>query len=225
MSIRKHAISAVLGIATSGVMAAEFDGPFVQLGIGGSRSYTNLSRTRNGILDGTSSQGNVNGLVAGGYSRAIGQSGFNLAANLFYVIGNQNAGAPNNTLVGSNGSSSASTSSTFANSFGIALEPGWYATERTLGYAKLAWVNTNGLFKRYAREATLVPSVTVSESTTTNKNMNGLGYGVGVKQRLTQDLYLSLDVMGVAYRSVTTNRGAAIRPEQFMGFMSLGYCF
>ena len=225
MSLKTRAVTAILGVATGGAVGAEFDGPFVQLGVGGSRSYTHLNGTRNGVLDGTSSQGNVNGLVAAGYSRAIGDDSFNLAANLFYVIGNQNAGAPNNTVVGSNGTNSASTRSTFSNSFGIALEPGWYVSEATLGYAKLAWVNANGEFRSSSTRTTLVPALTVVEDTVANKNMNGFGYGLGLKQSITQDIYLGIDIMGVAYNSSKTSRGATIRPEQFMGFMSLGYRF
>lgn len=225
MNIQKRALTIALSVVTGSAMGAEFDGPFAQFGVGGARSYTNLSGTRNGILDGSSSQGNVNGLVAGGYSRAIGQSGFNLAGNLFYIIGNQNAGAPNNTVVGTNGSSSASTSSTFSNSFGVALEPGWYVSDATLGYAKLAWVHANGEFRSSSTRSTLVPAATVSESTVTNRSMNGFGYGLGLKQSITQDIYLGIDIMGVAYNSSKTSRGVTIRPEQFMGFMSLGYRF
>jgi len=225
MNIERLAVAVALAGSATCATAAEFDGPFVQLGIGGSRSYTYLNGTRNSVLDGTSSQGNVNGLAAAGYSQSMPDSRLNLAANVFYVIGNQNAGAPSNTVVGANGSNSANTRSTFSNSFGIAVEPGWNFTEHTLGYAKLAWVNSDGAYSTSSTITTLVPPRTIPDSAATNKSMNGFGYGFGVKQMLTQDVYLGLDIMGVAYNSSKTSRGATIRPEQFLGFLSIGYRF
>ena len=177
------------------------------------------------MLDGTSSQGNVNGLVAAGYSQSLGDVGFNLAANVFYVIGNQNAGAPSNTLATANGSNSANTRSTFSNSFGVAVEPGWNITEQTLGYAKFAWVHSDGAYSTSSTTTTLVPPRTIPDSAAINKSMNGFGYGLGIKQAIAKDIYLGVDIMGVAYNSSKTSRGATIRPEQFMGFMSLGYRF
>ena len=225
MKIKKHALTMALSVATGSAVSAEFDGPFIQLGVGGSRSYTHLNGTRNGVLDGTSSQGNANGLVAAGYSQSLGSAGFNMAANVFYVIGNQNAGAPSNTVVGTNGSNSANTRSTFSNTFGIAVEPGWHLSEQTLGYAKLAWVHADGAYSTSSTITTWVPPRTIPDSAATNKSMNGFGYGVGLKQAISKEMYLGLDIMGVAYNSSKTSRGATIQPEQFMGFMSLGYRF
>ncbi len=225
INVEKLAMAVVIAGSSGGAIAAEFDGPFVQLGVGGSRSYTYLSGTRNGVLDGTSSQGNANGLVAAGYSQSLGDTPLNLAANVFYIIGNQNAGAPSNTVTGGNGSNSASTQSTFSNSFGIAVEPGWYVTEKTLGYAKLAWVYSDGAYSTSSTITTRVPPRTIPDSASTSKSMNGFGYGFGLKQAITQDIYLGLDIMGVAYSSSKTSRGATIRPEQFLGFLSVGYQF
>ena len=224
-NVEKLAMAVVIAGSSGGAMAAEFDGPFVQLGVGGSRSYTYLNGTRNSVLDGTSSQGNVNGLLAGGYSQALSDTPFNLAANIFYIIGNQNAGAPSNTVTGTNGSNSANTQSTFSNSFGIAVEPGWYVTDKTLGYAKLAWVHADGAYSSSSTITTLAPPRTIPESTAIKKSMNGFGYGFGFKQSITQEIYLGLDMMGVTYNSSKSSRGATVRPEQFMGFVSLGYRF
>ena len=225
MGIEKLAAIVILAGLSVPAMASEFDGPFVQLGVGGSRSYTHLNGTRNAVLDGTSSQGNVNGLVAAGYSQSLGSAGFNMAANVFYVIGNQNAGAPSNTVVGTNGSNSANTRSTFSNSFGIAVEPGWNFTEKTLGYAKLAWVYSDGVYSSNSTISTAVPPRTISDSGVINKSMNGFGYGLGIKQTIAKDIYLGVDIMGIAYNSSKTSRGVTVRPEQLIGFMSLGYRF
>ena len=225
MGIEKLTAAVIFAGASLPAMASDFDGPFIQLGVGGSRSYTHLNGTRNSVLDGTSSQGNANGLVAAGYSQPLGSAGFNMAANVFYVIGNQNAGAPHNSVVGRNGSNSANTRSTFSNTFGIAVEPGWHLTEQTLGYAKLAWVHADGAYGTSSTITTWMPPRTIPDSAAINKSMNGFGYGVGLKQALSKEIYLGLDIMGVAYNSSKTSRGATIRPEQFMGFMSLGYRF
>lgn len=236
-------------IATSllsgAALAGGFDGPFVQLGIGGSSTWTNVSGSTiessefaNPVsLDGTSSRGSFNGLVAGGWSQSVGDAGFNLAANIFYVIGNQNAGQKSSStdavFQGRNFtypySVNESYSSKAENTFGISVEPGWNFTESTLGYVKLAWVNTR-VNTNYTLSADGQSLINSNPSST----YNGFGYGIGVKQLLTKNIFLGVDLMGVTYgsKSITaytfedgSQMTANAKASQFMGFASLGYKF
>ena len=213
MKMKKIAIAAALGAASTLAMAGGFDGPFVQLGIGGSSTSTKVTGADTGSVNGTKSSGSFNGIVAGGYSQSIGSAGFNMAANIFYVIGNQNSGN------GGNSSDGVTTTQKQKNTFGISVEPGWNFTDSTLGYVKLAWVNsqTNTSFNS-------------SDSNGSAKsNVNGFGYGLGVKQLLTKNIFVGVDLMGVSYGSASnafdSNSGVSAKPSQFLGFASVGYKF
>lgn len=222
----KKTLVAALALAASTAFAGGFDGPFVQLGIGGSATGTKVSGTGIGTasVDGTNTQGNVNGLVSGGYSKSF--EGFNLAANLFYVIGNQNAGNKTSNGVNSDGESNTETyNSKLKNTWGISVEPGWNFTDSTLGYVKLAWVmsqaNTNFNYTNNVGGFNANPS--------TSKTINGFGYGLGLKQMITKNVFAGVDLMGVSYQSYSLSDpdlgSFSNRPMQFMGFASIGYKF
>lgn len=220
---------AIAALSGTALAAGAFDGPFVQLGIGGSGTSTKISGT-DSSFDGSSSQGSFNGLVSAGWSQSIGTEGFNLGANLFYVIGNQNAGQKNNTygVEGSGWTASVTESgqSTLKNTFGISVEPGWNFTESTLGYVKLAWVNSRldgNLNMSYTCPACTTTSGSASESST--KTINGFGYGLGVKQLVTKNIFVGVDLMGVTYGSANYDGGMSAKPSQFLGFASVGYKF
>lgn len=230
MKLKKLAIAAALGAASSFAMAGGFDGPFVQLGIGGSGTWGNVggvtSSGTGASVNGTSSQGNVNGLVSGGYSQSIGDAGFNLAANLFYVIGNQNAGNPTASAYNQSEQfgNAFNLQSKLKNTWGISVEPGWNFSKTTLGYAKLAWVNST-----LNSNLNYTDTDGDNQNFGGNKNINGFGYGLGVKQMFTDNIYGAIDLMGVTYGSNGIPNapigGTSIKVNQFMGFASIGYKF
>ena len=222
----KKIVVAAIALASTTAFAGGFDGPFVQLGIGGSSTGTKVSGTtvNTTSVDGTNSQGSFNGLVAGGYSQSFGN--FNLAANLFYVIGNQKAGSKTSNGLNTDGESvSENYNSKLKNTWGISIEPGWNFTESTLGYAKLAWVmsqaNTSMNYHNNVGGFDTTPS--------TSKTINGFGYGLGVKQMITKNIYAGVDLMGVSYQSYSVTDADLgtfnNRPRQFLGFASIGYKF
>ena len=239
MKMKKIAIAAALGAASSFAMAGGFDGPFVQLGIGGSNTYNKVTNATpgnsngSGSLNGTQSGGSFNGLVAAGYSQDFGAinsslKGFNLAANIFYVIGNQKAGSNSSSYV-TDKNRDANLSGTYKleNTWGISVEPGWNFTESTLGYVKLAWVNSQGKSNMYYSDSR--PS---TDSATGSKNINGFGYGLGVKHLVTKNIFVGVDLMGVTYgnsfNNTTQNQNDTFgknKFSQFMGFASVGYKF
>ena len=250
MKFQKLAIAAALGAASSFAMAGGFDGPFVQLGIGGSNTYNKVGDADSGSssasLNGTQSGSSFNGLVSAGYSKDMGAfnetlKGFNLAANLFYVIGNQKAGSNSSTGQGqwSDGtpvSDSMNGNYKLQNTWGISVEPGWNFTENTLGYLKLAWVISEA---KSNATYTGVPTVgtTGYANVSGSKTINGFGYGIGAKHLLTKNIYVGVDLMGVTYGNSfkdtinQTNGSSAGQSvlsnkfSQFMGFASVGYKF
>lgn len=232
MTFKKLIPAAIMAIAATTANAGGFDGPFVQLGVGGSNTWTSVSGT-DGSFDGKQSQGSVNGLVAAGWSQSIGAEGFNLAANLFYVIGNQNAMNANNSTSGSDQwgtwQDSSNLSNKLTNTFGISVEPGWNFTESTLGYVKLAWLNSrqktswNGSGTYVNHDGTGLENW--SDSASWNKTVNGFGYGIGAKQLVTKNIFVGVDLMGVTYGSVNVVDNVSMKPSQFMGFASVGYKF
>lgn len=235
MKFQNLAIAAALGSASALAVAGGFDGPFVQLGIGGAGTSSKVSgvpaSSTGADLNGTDSQGSFNGLVAAGYSQDLGAlnsslGGLNLAANIFYVIGEQKAGSKTSSGVNQwNDSLTLSGKNKLNNTFGISIEPGWNFTKETLGYLKLAWVNTQlkgTLSYNYVDAGD--PAQSTSGSDNSSKNINGFGYGLGVKQMITSNIFASVDLMGVSYQSYK-NDGISVKPSQFMGFASLGYKF
>lgn len=236
MKLKKIAIAAAIGAASTFAMAGGFDGPFVQLGIGGAATSTytqGIAASNSNVnLNGSSTQGSVNGLVTGGYSQDLGAlsdslKGFNLAANLFYVIGNQNAGNPSSTgLDGWGDTRTLNSTNKLKNTWGISVEPGWNFTESTLGFVKLAWVNTQ--LNTAVNYSNSDGNSGGNGSVDTSKTLNGFGYGIGVKQMLSSNIYAGVDLMGVTYSSYKPSgdfEGTSFRPTQFMGFASIGYKF
>ena len=235
MKFQKLAIAAALGAASSLAMAGGFDGPFVQLGIGGSSTSTKVSNLTFANSDisanGTTSSGSFNGLVSAGYSQDFGAfneslKGFNLAANMFYVIGNQSAGSSAMSGIDGYGNQrSLGLNYKLKNTFGISVEPGWNFTESTLGYVKLAWVNTQftGNGSVYNSDGDPQSNGSLDKS----KSLNGFGYGLGVKQLVTKNIFVGVDLMGVTYNSYTLPDSGDVKfkPNQFMGFASVGYKF
>lgn len=223
MKLKKLMVVASLAGISSVSMAGGFDGPFVQLGIGGSATSSKTSGDETlANINGTTNSGSFNGLVSAGWSQEIANSGFNLAADLFYVIGNQDAGQNNASYTGSAGFwERQSLNSKLKNTFGIAVEPGWNFTNDTLGYVKLAWVNSR-----------INLSDSYSESNPSNNNSgswqgttNGFGYGLGAKHLFTQNIYGAIDLMGVSYSSCSVGQTGSVQPTQFIGFASIGYKF
>lgn len=209
-----------------------FDGPSIQFGVGGSRSGASLdgdnhlANTATTPLNGlSSSDGSLNGLVALGYSREIAAlSGFNLAANAFYIFGDQDSGSGSleRQLGGFN--FHRSYAATLTNTYGISVEPGWNFSESTLGYVKLAWV----------RSTLEIPNSYIVNATrrdySLDSTLTGFGYGLGCKRLLSKRAFVGIDLMGVSYPK--TEIGSSTDPfvlsaatSQLIGFVSVGYKF
>lgn len=229
--MKKLIIASAIAAASGSVLAAgAFDGPFVQIGIGGvgtenSNSYSNTGATQvvtGGLPSGTTSSGSFIGQVLGGYSQSIDK--FNMAANIFYIIGNQDSGSQ-----GVNGNYlglvpwSATNQTKLKNTWGISVEPGYYLTDKTLGYLKFSWfnssLNANGS----------VSALGVTDSISSSANVNGAGFGLGAKQMFTNNIYGYVEYQYVTYGSKSMGLGAETtytgKPSQNYGVVGIGYKF
>ena len=239
--MKKIIAVAVAGLALStGAFAGTFDGVNADLGLGG--AYTNAKNSNLSLIPtenfanatpygGTTSSGDFAGIASLGYSQEIGQ-GFNLAANLFYVIGHQRAGSGGNSgtnqdVNGDYISWNQGVSNKLNNTWGISVEPGYYFGKDTLGYVKLAWVNSNlNTSANMGAVNDTNPSSPYGGPTSgsTSNNINGFGYGLGVKQAITENIYLKGEVFGVSYGKVNVADGS-VQPSQVAAFLSVGYKF
>lgn len=226
------ALSSLTNIA----QASDFDGFNLQLGLGGAATTTNVSgftgMNSNASYDHRNTQGSFNGIVSAGYSKEIPETyGLNLAANVFYVIGNQNAGSggkSTNWINGSNPNSDQTYSSQkLQNTFGIAIEPGFNFNKSTLGYLKLAWVNSQlNMVNSYDLTDPGVFTGRWGEFNQT-RTVNGFGYGLGFKKMVSSNVFMGLDAMGVNYGTASFGGNGSIKGQssQVLGFASIGYRF
>jgi len=113
------------------------------------------------------------------------------------------------------------------NTFGISVEPGWNFTKSSLGYVKLAWVNSHQNIQASSFGQDLVTNQTQTGGLNQTKAVNGFGYGLGFKQMITENIFGAIDVMGVSYGSAAYggDNGMTSKPSQVMGFASIGYKF
>lgn len=227
-----------------------FDGFNFQLGVGATQSQVKANNTDDTTLstypniNNTTTGTSFNGITSIGYSQSFDSllRGFNLAGNIFYVIGNQSAGNVSNYFPPA---FSGGISETLAgkyklqNTWGISLEPGYYFTQDLLGYLKFAYVSStlNSSFSCAASDdLCLTPggSQGATSSFSTNQTINGIGYGIGGKYQITKNVYGALDFLYVDYSKSNQNinwirtgvtANAGFKPQQYMGFVSIGYKF
>lgn len=199
-------IGSFLGLllASSIATAGGFDGPFVQIGVGGAESDTKFNQTRNerhqnSLATQSDSQNSTIGQIAAGYSQSFG--GFNLAASVFYMIGDQSAGSTNFADQSGRGrdreNNTWSVRAQNADTFGVSIEPGWNLSENALIYAKLSYTETRGsveVDQITTKEGRNHVHVTTS-SNSGNATYRGWGYGLGAKYKFASNLYGVVEVM------------------------------
>jgi hypothetical protein len=244
-----YVVSLFAGLTNSPLLHAQqvFDGINTQLGLGVATSQVSASGTDDDSWYGSSPL-NVNGNTSGtrlvglasiGYSKSF--SSYNLAANLFYVIGNQSAGGSSTTGVTSNitpdgpskkVSENLNSSYTLKNTWGISLEPGYYFDKDLLAYLKLAYVTTSLQSNLSCNSS---DGYCPNQMSSSSQSLNGFGYGLGVKKMFTDSIYGAVDLLGVTYGNVnksynlstysTAPNNASFKTTQYMGFVSVGYKF
>ena len=245
--------AAVAGLMGTANAQSAFDGVNVQLGVGmgsianqldysgGARdsasgqSFGNYSGTTS-----LSSKANVFGNLSLGYSQSF-SGNFNLAANIFYMMGSDNAGQSSgsdaflNSDTGLVETSSNSTKTTLKNMYGIVVEPGYYFAKESLGFLKLGWaqgkVGINQADTDTGSEN--FPSTAYSASA----NTSGFLYGLGFKQMIAKNVYLGVEAYQIQFASksfsntqvglagVTTATTYTVKPLVNYAGLTLGYKF
>lgn len=215
------ALTLIAGTA-SRANAGSFDGPFAQLGMG----FASLGTTQsfngpdiNGnptVQTYKQSQVGILGNIAAGYSFQLSGS-LNIAANVFYSFGSQNAGQLTDSF------NAVKYQNKLKNIWGITVEPGYNFTDKSLGFFKLGWVMASTSL-RYTD-----PGL----SETNNGGItNGFLYGVGFKQLVTEHVYISFE----AYQAVFSSKNATnadqlglnstlLQPNFTYGGINIGYKF
>lgn len=209
--------SVIAGLAGAANAQSAFDGPFVQLNVGGvSSSVKNIYSTNAPSIDSTVNGTSFVGQAVVGYSKSFNE--LNLAANVFYNIGNQSVGDLNSARA--TAGSNLNLTTKFKNTYGIAIEPGYNFNKETLGYLKLAYVSTtlNGT-DTYTEPGD--PASTGSSST----RHNGIGYGVGAKRMVDKNIFIAADVMYTQYQSKSNSDGFSQKPSQMSYMVGVGYKF
>lgn len=238
-----------------------FDGINFQIGVGGAQTQNTASGTEDTTLtphphiNGMNSGTNFNGIVSLGYSQSLDRAfegffneeffkGFNLAANVFYIGGNQVAGNANNTTTANSGVVETLTGTyKLQNTWGVSLEPGYYFSPGVLGYFKLAYVGST-LNARFTCQSTdnacRSPSGAQGNTSSFSRSdsIQGIGLGFGTKFAITEHIYGGIDFLHVNYGSPFTKsmqninwilEGTAANAHfgqvQTMGFASVGYRF
>lgn len=217
-------------LSTSVFAGGAFDGPYVEAGIGGvstnvSNSYTTTGATQTvtgGLPSGSTTSGDFIGKILGGYSQSF--EGFNLAGNIFYVIGNQGGGTQSvsGRYLGVV-PWSASNQVKLENTWGLSVEPGYYVTDKTLGYLKFSWFNST------LKSNASVSALGMTDSSSPSGNVNGAGFGLGAKQMFTDNIYGFLEYQYVTYGSKSIGLGSEAtysgKPSQNYGLVGVGYKF
>lgn len=233
----KKAVFAVGAALLSGSVMATgaFDGPYVQLGIGGASTETQttypsvLNNLAGFNTNANSTGGSFVGQILGGYSQSFDI--FNIAANVFYNIGNQDSGSNSYNLTGSNGYLNANQSFKLKNTWGVSIEPGLYVTEKTLGYLKLSYFNSQLNYNASYGARVISPSYSESGSYNSSSSVNGIGYGIGAKQMFTDNIYGFVEYQYVQYDKWNdsglfgSGYSTSYKPNQNYGWVGVGYKF
>ena len=194
---KKYGFSLLLLLISFNIYADyAFDGPYVQLGIGMSNNNSQQK-----FLEGHTKTGNEStfGQISAGYSYGFNNK-FNLSGNIFLNLNDSNAGVSWGTF-----------QSHIKDSWGILIEPGYYLTERTLGYAKLGYQQS-----------------TINYTESSDHNADGFVFGAGLKQIISSHLYLGLDLKRAEYSTKEFSGGHSIlgqKNSDMQGMLTLGYLF
>lgn len=218
--------------------AGEFDGAYIQGAVGGVSSQTTTTYpTALNVLPGfdinpSKNSSSMVGQILVGYSYGLDR--FNLAGSSFYNIGDQVAGTnsysvTNGTYGNITGSITGNQGFKLENTWGINLEPGFYATDDTLAYLKLSYINTVANYNASSSGSVhdSYTHITYTTSSIKNKSLDGIGYGVGVKHKFSTSLYAYAEYQHVEY---STWKDKALYDttysiNQNYGWVGLGYVF
>jgi opacity protein-like surface antigen len=221
--MKKIILATLLVASSSSVLAAgAFDGPYIQLGAGMVNNSNKVSSTYDAPISADLSKDGAIGQVLAGYSYNVSDK-FNIAANIFYNFGDDKSGSLNLTPY--------SVNTKLKNVWGVAFEPGYYFTDKTLGYVKLGYQRGDVKLD--------VNAVGNNVANTEASEVDAFLYGFGIKQLVTSNVYVGAELSRADYSKESLSGtyvgspGGAIPTEyqpkgeasQTLGLVTLGYKF
>ena len=228
--MKKLLIAASLaGLSSSVFAGSAFDGPYLQLGAGISNTTNdyNISYEGFSILNPKLANNAFMGQVLAGYSKGFG-SKFNVAGNIYYDLGNEDAGSTSILEW------SVTLQTKLKNVWGVTFEPGYYFTDTTLGYVKIGYQRGD----ISAHGAILGGDLGYAD--VSSGSVGALTLGVGMKQLITSNIYLGLEISNTQYGSenlqgtYNDNTGSHAIPSEYIsksdiektsGIVTIGYKF
>lgn len=221
--MKKMVIAGLLAAAASGAMAdGAFDGVNAQIGMGFTSLGTDytVAGDDGGSINTKGSQMGMLGNIAAGYSYGFNKQ-FNLAANVFYNFGSSNAGS----ISINNGDGTSSTiQGKLKNIWGISVEPGYYFSDKALGFVKLGWAMGSTSGSASWSDGT--------SGTTSVGTANGFLYGLGFKHLITENVYLGVEAYQIAFSSKSKTSSddlgswtETFKPNMTYGGINVGYKF
>ncbi len=158
-----------------------FNGPYIQFGIGLAGNTSSSLLEQDSGYGGSVGKTSELGQIAIGYSKNINR--FNFAANIHFNAGAEDAGTSN--IQASYGTFPMNAK--IKNNWGITVEPGYYLAENSLCFLKLGMEFADIRYHdSYNAEIPYTNSI--------SKSSNGFLYGFGIKQLLTSNIYLGLEI-------------------------------
>ncbi len=171
--------------------ANDFQGPFVEVGLAGSKTETDVDFPNwfQVSIDDTS----VNGTLAAGYVRRFGRFAF--AGRLHYTIGEQDSGS---TTQRYRDTAEVSTLSfELDNSWGLDVQPGIVVSDETLIYLSFGYARTTGEWQ--------LDRPYYQDRYSDRLDFDGYSLGAGIKRNISPHLYGFAQVEQIWYREESTS--------------------
>ena len=215
--MKKTLLSTLLLLSLSGFSsAATFDGPLLQVGTG----FANLTSdvfyyfSANDIEQDTYGHFGILGKIEAGYSHSISQH-LNIAANIFYHFGTQQAGHFTDPTIFSDSFEFG----TLKNIWGITIEPGYYLAHETLAYLKFGLANGSA-----------AGGINTGVNHIFDYGVStGPLYGFGMKQKLSHHFFAGLETYHINFFNthITADQSLSSlnRPALTYGGILIGYLF
>ena len=156
-------------------MADDFQGPFVEVGLTGSETETDVDFPNwfQVSIDDTS----VNGTIAVGYAQRFGR--FALAGRLYYTLGEQDSGSTTQRYRDTEEVSTLSFE--LDNSWGFEVQPGYVFSKTTLIYLSFGYVRTTGEWQ--------LDRPYYQDRYSDRLDFDGYSLGAGIRQKISPHLY------------------------------------
>lgn len=202
--------------------AKNFNGPFLDAGVGGSR--TDVDVNFQNWFEINMDETRFNGKISAGFAQRY--TTFCLSGRIYYIAGEQDAGT---TIQQYRETAEFDTLSfKLRNTWGFDFEPGIIFNNSTLAYLKIGYSRSSGewAFNRPIYQDRFTGDI----------SFHGYSFGIGVKRKVlpefTANLYVFAEVQKIYFREETVTIAVSsslyknkYKPSTLQGFVGIGYEF